>query len=168
MVTVYFNREHHEKLVLSVFRFTVSDYTFDISKLFLSFFFWSLYCLFFFDLWLLLTLLIFPNFSCPFSFGHYIVCSSLIYDFCLHLWYFQTFLVLFLLVIILSVLLRFTASDYTLDISKLFLSFLAHLGKGNVSFCPHLASVVRRLSSVIFSHFNLLLWNPSAKWTETW
>ena len=27
---------------------------------------------------------------------------------------------------------------------------------------------VRRLSSVNFSHFNLLLWNPSAKWTETW
>ena len=23
-------------------------------------------------------------------------------------------------------------------------------------------------SSVNFSHFNLLLWNPSAKWTETW
>ena len=34
---------------------------------------------------------------------------------------------------------------------------LAHLAKGNVSFCHHLASVVRRLSSVIFSHFNLLL-----------
>jgi len=28
------------------------------------------------------------------------------------------------------------------------LSFLAHLAKGNVSFCHHLASVVRRLSSV--------------------
>ena len=46
--------------------------------------------------------------------------------------------------------------------------FLAHLAKGNVSFCHHLASVVRRLSFVNFSHFNLLLWNPSAKWTETW
>ena len=46
--------------------------------------------------------------------------------------------------------------------------FLAHLAKGNVSFFHHLASVVRRLSSVNFSHFNLLLWNPSAKWTETW
>ena len=33
---------------------------------------------------------------------------------------------------------------------------LAHLAKGNVSFCHHLASVVRRLSSVNFSHFNLL------------
>jgi hypothetical protein len=30
--------------------------------------------------------------------------------------------------------------------------FLAHLAKGNVSFCHHLASVV-----VNFSHFNLLL-----------
>jgi hypothetical protein len=28
--------------------------------------------------------------------------------------------------------------------------------------------VRRRLSSVYFSHFNLLLWTPSAKWTETW
>jgi hypothetical protein len=27
---------------------------------------------------------------------------------------------------------------------------------------------VCRLSSVYFSHFNLLLWKPSAKWTETW
>jgi len=27
---------------------------------------------------------------------------------------------------------------------------------------------VRRPSSVNFSHFNLLLWNPSAKWSETW
>jgi hypothetical protein len=34
---------------------------------------------------------------------------------------------------------------------------LAHLAKGNVSFCHHLVSIVRRLSSVNFSHFNLLL-----------
>ena len=39
--------------------------------------------------------------------------------------------------------------------------FLAHLAKGNVRFCHH-------LSSVNFSHFNLLLWNPSVKWTVTW
>jgi hypothetical protein len=44
---------------------------------------------------------------------------------------------------------------------------LAHLAKGNVSFYHHLAPVVRRLSSVYFSHFNLLLWNASAKWSET-
>ena len=43
--------------------------------------------------------------------------------------------------------------------------FLAHLAKGNVSFCHHLASVVCCLSSVKFSHFNFLLWNPSAKST---
>ena len=42
---------------------------------------------------------------------------------------------------------------------------LAHISKENVSFCHHLASVV---SSVNFSHFNLLLRNPLAKWTETW
>jgi hypothetical protein len=33
---------------------------------------------------------------------------------------------------------------------------LAHLAKGNVSFYHHLAPVVCRLSSVYFSHFNLL------------
>jgi hypothetical protein len=27
---------------------------------------------------------------------------------------------------------------------------------------------VRRLSSVNFSHFNLLLWNPLVKWNKTW
>ena len=35
--------------------------------------------------------------------------------------------------------------------------------------CELLPSLgVRCLSSFNFSHFNLLLWNPSAKWTETW
>jgi hypothetical protein len=35
--------------------------------------------------------------------------------------------------------------------------------------CELLPSLGIRLpSSVNFSHFNLLLWNPSAKWTETW
>ena len=41
--------------------------------------------------------------------------------------------------------------------SKVQSVFLAHLAKGNVSFCHHLASVVHHLSSVNFSHFNLLL-----------
>jgi hypothetical protein len=35
--------------------------------------------------------------------------------------------------------------------------FLAHIAKGNVNFCHHVASVIRHLSSVNFSHFNLLL-----------
>ena len=39
-----------------------------------------------------------------------------------------------------------------------FIYFLAHLAKGNVSFW--------RLSSVNFSHFNLLHWNPLAKWMK--
>jgi hypothetical protein len=35
--------------------------------------------------------------------------------------------------------------------------------------CELLPSLgIHRLSSVNFSHFNLLLWNPSAKWTKTW
>ena len=45
---------------------------------------------------------------CPFSFGHCVVCSSSIYRFWLPLWY--------LLVIVLSVLLRYTDSDYLFGI----------------------------------------------------
>ena len=52
------------------------------------------------------------------------------------------------------------------DISTRWL-LLAHLAKGNVSFYHRVAPVVCRLSSVYFSHFNLLLWNASAKWSET-
>ena len=41
--------------------------------------------------------------------------------------------------------------------------FLAHLAKGKVSFCHHLASVVCRPS-----YFNLLLSNHKANWPEIW
>ena len=43
-------------------------------------------------------------------------------------------------------------------------SFLPHLAKGHVSFCHHLASVVRRK----LSHLNLLLWDPWTKLNQTW
>ena len=79
-------------IVLSVLQFTASDYTFGIL--------WPLYCLSFFNLQLLIT----PLVSC----GHCIVCPSSIYSFWLHLWY--------LVAIVLSVLLQFTASDYTFGI----------------------------------------------------
>ena len=62
----------------------------------LSFFFWPLCCLFFFDIRILITSLV----SC----GHCVVCSSSIYGFWLPLWY--------LVAIVLSVLLRYTDSDY--------------------------------------------------------
>ena len=76
-------------IALSVLlRFTASHYSFGI--------FWSLYCLSFYALRLLITPLV--------SFGHCIVCPSTLYRFSLPLWY--------LLVIVLSVLLRFTASHY--------------------------------------------------------
>jgi hypothetical protein len=76
-------------IILSVLRlFTASDYSFCI--------FWSLYCLYFVYLRLLITPLV--------SFGHCIVRTSSIYGFWLSLWY--------LLVIVLSVLRLFTASDY--------------------------------------------------------
>ena len=50
----------------------------------LSFFFWTLCCLSF-DLLILITPLV--------SFGHYVVCYSLIYKFWLPLWYLQTLLI---------------------------------------------------------------------------
>jgi hypothetical protein len=50
------------------------------------------------------------------------------------------------------------------DISTQWL-LLAHLAKDNVSFYHHLAPVVRHLSSINYSHFNLLLWNASIKWS---
>ena len=80
-------------IVLSVpLRFTDSHYPFGI--------FWSLCCLFFFDLRILITALV--------SFVHCVVCSSQIYGFSLPLWY--------LLSIVLSVLLRFTNSHYLFGI----------------------------------------------------
>ena len=82
---------HLVAIVLSVLpRFTTSDYPFGIL--------WPLYCLSFLDLRLLIT----PLVSC----GHCRVCPSSIYDFRLPLWY--------LVVIVLSVIHRFTTSDYPL------------------------------------------------------
>ena len=80
-------------IVLSVLlRFTDSHYPFGI--------FCPLCCLFFLDLWILITPLV--------SFDHCVVCSSQIYGFSLPLWY--------LLTIVLSVLLRFTDSHYPFGI----------------------------------------------------
>ena len=80
-------------IVLSdLLRFTYSDYLFGI--------FWPLCSLTFFDLQILITPLV--------SFGHCVVCYSLIYWFWLPLWY--------LLAIMFSDLLRFTDSDYTFGI----------------------------------------------------
>ena len=80
-------------------RITASDYPFGIL--------WPLCWLFFFELRLLIT----PLVSC----GHCVVCSSN-YGFWLPLWY--------LVAIVLSVLLRITASNYPFGIFKLFLEFL--------------------------------------------
>ena len=70
--------------------FTDCDYTLGI--------FWPFCCLFFYDIQILITPLV--------SFGHWVVCSSMIYRFCLSPWY--------LLAIVLSFLLWFTGSDYPL------------------------------------------------------
>ena len=78
-------------IVLSVLLFMDSDYPFGI--------FWPLCCLFFY-LQILITPLV--------SFGHCVVCSSSIYRFWLPLWY--------LLVIVLSVLLRYTDSYFPFSI----------------------------------------------------
>jgi hypothetical protein len=103
--------------------FTASDYLFGIFKMLLFFFFWSLYCLSFFDLRLLITSLVSSNCSCSLSFGHCIAFLSLIYGFWLPLWYLQTGLVLFLLVIVLPFFLCFSASDYLFGIFKMLLFF---------------------------------------------
>ena len=72
-------------IALSVLlRYTDSDYPFGI--------FWSLGCLFLFDIRILITTLV--------SVGHCVFCSPSIYGFWLSLWY--------MLVIVLSVLLRYT------------------------------------------------------------
>ena len=72
-------------------RYTDSDYPFGIC--------WPLCCLSFFDIRILITPLV--------SVGHCVVCPS-IYGFRLPLWY--------LLTIVLSVLLRYTDSDYPFGI----------------------------------------------------
>ena len=74
----------------------------------LYFFFWPLRCLFFFNIRILITSLV--------SFDHCVVCPSSIYRFWLPLWY--------LLVIVLSVLLQYTDSDYLFGIVKLFLRLI--------------------------------------------
>ena len=80
-------------IVLSVLlRYTDSDYTFGI--------FWPLCCQFFFDIRIQITPLV--------SFGHYVVCPSLIYGFWIPLWY--------VLAIVSSVLLWYTDSDYPFGI----------------------------------------------------
>ena len=101
--------------------FTASDYLFGIFKLVLFSFFWSLYCLSFFDLRLLITPLISSSCPCSLFSGHCIAFLSLIYRFWLPLWYLQTVLVLFFLVIVLPFFLWFTASDYPFGIFKLLL-----------------------------------------------
>jgi hypothetical protein len=74
-------------IVLSVLlRYTDYDYLFDI--------FWPLCCLFLFAIRIMITSLV--------SFGHCVVCSSSLYGFWLPL----------CLAIVLSVLLRYTDSDY--------------------------------------------------------
>ena len=106
-------------IVLSSLQMTASDYPFGVFKLFLSLFFWLLCCLAF-KLRLLITPLASSNLSCPYV-GYCVVWPSN-YGFWLPLWHLQTFLVLFLLVIVLSGL-PITASDYPFGIFKLFLSF---------------------------------------------
>jgi hypothetical protein len=93
---------------------------FGIFRLILYFFFWPLCGLFIFDLRILITPLVSSDLFCTFSFGHCVVCSSSINEFWFLLWYLQTYFVLFLLAIVLSVLLRLTNSDCPFGIFKLF------------------------------------------------
>jgi hypothetical protein len=90
--------------------FTASDYLIGI--------FWSLYCMFFFALRLLIISLV--------SFDHCIVCSSLPYGFWLSLWY--------LLAIVLSVLLWNRAPGYPFVIllSPLFIITMPNVTAGGI------------------------------------
>jgi hypothetical protein len=54
--------------------------------------------------------------------------------------------------------LTFQKRFYTLHVGNhILIFFLGHIAKGNVGFWHHIVSVVCCLSSVNFSHFNLLL-----------
>ena len=79
-------------VLADLFRFTDYDYLFGII--------WRLCCLFFFDILIMITSLV--------SFGHCVIWPSSIYRFWYPLWY--------ILATVLSVLLRFTDSDYTFGI----------------------------------------------------
>ena len=73
--------EGHVSFVILYFMYTGQQFLFSnvLQIVFLSFFFWPLYCLCFFDLRFLVNTLV--------SSGHCIVCISLIYGFWLTLWY---------------------------------------------------------------------------------
>ena len=120
-------------IVLSVFRlFTTYDYSFGI--------FWSFYCQYCVYLRLMITPLVY--------FGHFIVRISSIYDLWLLLWY--------ILVIVLSVLSLFTASDYFFDIFwSLYCPYFDYLRLMITSLVYFGHCIVR--SSSIYD-FWLLLW----------
>ena len=89
---------------------------------------------------------------CHFYFGHCIVCSSSIYGFWLHLWY--------LLVIVLSVLLRFTASGDTFSIfwPLYFCSFLIYGFWLHLWYLQTFLTYVRKTSLMKNLSFNILDW----------
>ena len=120
-------------IILSVLRlFTASDYFFGI--------FWSLYCPYFVYLRLLITFLVY--------FGHCIVLTSSIYGFWLLLWY--------ILVIILSVLRLFTASDYFFGI---FWSL----------YCPYFVYLRLLITSLVsFGHCIVLTSSIYGFWLLLW
>ena len=109
------------------------------SVVLLCFFSWSLCCLSFFDLRFLLS-------CCPFSLGDCVVCPSLIYGFCCPV-------VLFLLVIVLSVLLRSTVSVVLLSFFSSWLCCLSFFDlRFLLSCCPF------SLGHCVVSCFWLSLW----------
>ena len=120
-------------IVLSVLRlFTASDYFFSI--------FWSLYCPYFVYLRLLITLLVY--------FDHCIVRTSSIYGFWLLIWY--------ILVIVLSVLRLFTASDYSFGIFwSLYCPYFVYL-RLLITSLVYFGHCIVRTSSIY--GFWLLLW----------
>ena len=141
-------------IVLSVLpRLTACDYLFGI--------FWSLCCLSFLDLRLVITSLV--------SFGHCVVCPSSTYGLWLPLWY--------LLVIVLSVLPRLTACDYLFGIfwSLCCLSFLdlrlvitSLVSFGHCVVCPSSTYGLWITSLVSFGHCVVCPSSTYGLWLPLW
>ena len=123
-------------VVLSLLRlFTASDYSIGI--------FWSLYCPYFVYLRLLITSLVY--------FGHCIVRTSSIYGFWLLHWY--------ILVIVLSVLRLFTASDYFFGIFwSLYCSYFVYL-RLLITSLVYVGHCIVRTSSIYASEYYFGIWS---------
>ena len=103
---------------------------------------------------------IFKLLCLSFIFGNCVACPSSIYGFWLPLWYLQHLLfALYLLAIVLSVLLRFTESDYPFGIFKFFCFYFVFWPLCCLSFFDLRILNTPLLSSNFSPSYILFLWN---------